>query len=417
MKNAWIPMTAACLYLSSSGFSEAVTPDRLFFPTEQPSLAKVADPGRAPAPLLTKEQYAELVEERKGWEPFVPIQTLSSDPRPFVGFGWNLAPKDKNIGFAVRGSEQSGYVVRLDLDADGALDDEDPIRFDHKNGYYAGLLKTTINFESDADSVEAPLLMRFVVVPDAHGETVGSRYAVHDRLVRRGTIEVDGKSIKFGLFARGRPIYDYPNSTLWIDLDGTGKMPSEPEQWRRSDEIFHVRDEYINIGGNSYRFEVDRFGRHLVLIPQEDKLPGRPSLEAGSAAPDFLAAGLEGNTQSLEHYKGNIVLLDFWAAWCTPCIEEAPRLSRIHDRYADDGLTILGISPDAESAIREFTEKFGHGWPQIPESVSGPIHKAYRVIAYPAKFLIGRDGTILCSSYGRGFWEECWPKAEERLSP
>lgn len=417
MKSVWIAIMAACLYLSSSGFSEAVTPERMYFPTEQPRLAKVADPGRAPASLLSKEQYAELVEERKGWAPFVPIRTLSSDPRPFVGFGWNLAPKDKNIGFAVRGSEQSGYLVRLDLDADGALDDEDPISLDHKDGYYAGLLKTNINFESDADSMEAPLLMRFVVVPDANGEAIGSRYAVHDRLVRRGTIKVHGKSIKFGLFARGRPIYHYPNSTLWIDLNGDGEMPSSATDWRRSDEVFHVRDEYVNLGGQSYRFEVDRYGRHLALMPQTAELPKRPTLAAGSPAPEFNATGIDGRPQNLKRYEGKVVLLDFWAVWCKPCIEEAPRLAKVHQQYATKGLTILGINPDGESHVRDFIEEHDHDWPQIEESVKGEIHKAYRVVAYPAKFLIDRDGAIICSAYGRGFWENCWPKAEALLNP
>lgn len=90
-------------------------------------------------------------------------------------------------------------------------------------------------------------------------------------------------------------------------------------------------------------------------------------------------------------------------------------MAEIDRSFGDRGLEIIGVSPDTKQGIEEFTSGFGHDWPQISEPFEGPVHRAYRVQAYPTKYLIDRDGRLLCGGPGESFWDDCWPRAEALL--
>ena len=65
-------------------------------------------------------------------------------------------------------------------------------------------------------------------------------------------------------------------------------------------------------------------------------------LKIGDRAPDFVSTQLNGSPIRLSDYRGKVVLLDFWATWCAPCIAELPNVTRVYEKYQDRGLEVLG---------------------------------------------------------------------------
>ena len=113
----------------------------------------------------------------------------------------------------------------------------------------------------------------------------------------------------------------------------------------------------------------------------------------GKPAPDFQVIDLKGQELSLKQYRGQVVLLDFWATWCIPCRAEMPHLKKVYDTYKDQKFEIIGISLDqSKSALDSYIEKQNITWQQFLDK-SG-VAKMYNVTGIPATFLIDGDGII-----------------------
>ena len=77
------------------------------------------------------------------------------------------------------------------------------------------------------------------------------------------------------------------------------------------------------------------------------------SVQTGAVAPDFSLVDLNGETVTLEQFKGKVVFLDFWAPWCVPCRDELPELDKLYKKYKQDGFEFIGICMDtSEPGIR-----------------------------------------------------------------
>lgn len=118
-------------------------------------------------------------------------------------------------------------------------------------------------------------------------------------------------------------------------------------------------------------------------------------------APSFSLPVLGGGTIDLEQYRGQVVLLNFWATWCEPCQRELPALQAAHERYGGEGLTIIGVNlADDElkqgttpDDIRAFLDQYGVTFP-IALDVEGKTTDAYRVFPLPTSFFIDPTGQI-----------------------
>ncbi len=120
--------------------------------------------------------------------------------------------------------------------------------------------------------------------------------------------------------------------------------------------------------------------------------------ELGQPAPDFTLSTIynsaEGTKLNLGELHGHVVLLDFWASWCGPCMMQAPIVDRIFRRYHDRGLEVVGIdSNDRPGAGAIAAQKHGMSYPIVYDAVDS-ASLAYHVDSFPTLVLIGKDGTI-----------------------
>ena len=123
--------------------------------------------------------------------------------------------------------------------------------------------------------------------------------------------------------------------------------------------------------------------------------PGsRSSEKIGKPAMDFQVIGLAGEELSLAQYRGQVVLLDFWATWCGPCKTEMPYVKKVYAKYRDQQFEIIGISLDrAKAPLESYIEKEEIAWPQFLDQ-AGKIATMYNVSAIPSTFLIDGEGII-----------------------
>lgn len=123
---------------------------------------------------------------------------------------------------------------------------------------------------------------------------------------------------------------------------------------------------------------------------------GSANLAVGDDAPDTELPRLDGEgTGSIADYRGDWVLVNFWASWCTPCRDESPTLQRFSERHEDD-VVVLGINTqDLSSDAFGFVEEFGLTYPMLrdPDSES-PLSEEYGATGLPESFLVDPEGDV-----------------------
>ena len=117
-------------------------------------------------------------------------------------------------------------------------------------------------------------------------------------------------------------------------------------------------------------------------------------------APPFSLSTLDGRTLELNSYRGKVVLLDFWATWCTPCRDEIPHLVEMQNKYGNDGLQIIGLSmDDGPEPVREFYSRFSMNYPVVMGDTK-TADQYGGVFGLPIAYLIGRDGRMYFKHIG-----------------
>ena len=328
---------------------------------------------------------------------------LSSNAR--FGSGFSLEREIREVDWILDGNEKDGYVLYLDLNVNGDLTDDPPIRFEKRDGAYAR------TFGPRTDS-SCPGLMKITIVQQiVPGESKPAPCLRVERLtLRRGSIRVGDREMAFGLIGA-------PGSfgAVVFDMNGDGKLDLS----RSSREYYDGAERFVRLGDTDYEFLIDQNGDKLQLKPLLDKLPETQLLRPGYMPPDFTFQDLEGKSHRLSEYRGKVVLLDFWMINCGYCQEGIPKMVKAYRKLNGMGMEIIGIDgEDAEGALRSFLAEKDITWPQtIQDKDDGPIHKLYRVGSFPAYYLIGRDGKLASRRLVGGAEDEILAWAERLAAP
>jgi thiol-disulfide isomerase/thioredoxin len=200
---------------------------------------------------------------------------------------------------------------------------------------------------------------------------------------------------EFKTFSPGKPT---AQMSLPVDRDGNGKLSRNYEQI--------TLGEPFNFTGTTYEISLE--DEKLVLKEAETEkpmLPMPPDLSIGKTALTFTATTMDGTEVEFpKSFAGKLVMLDFWATWCGPCIGEIPNMKEAYEQHHEDGFEILGISFDREEmteSINEFREKHEMPWPQIYEGKTWDtmLGKQHDVSAIPFVLLVDGDtGEILATA-------------------
>jgi peroxiredoxin len=122
------------------------------------------------------------------------------------------------------------------------------------------------------------------------------------------------------------------------------------------------------------------------------------ALAVGSVFPDFNEKDLDGKPLSISQFKGKVVLVDFWATWCGPCVAELPNVLAAYEQHHAKGFEIVGISLDQDrNKLTEFIERKKMTWPQYfdGEGWDSKLGRKYGITSIPATFLLDREGKIV----------------------
>jgi thiol-disulfide isomerase/thioredoxin len=227
--------------------------------------------------------------------------------------------------------------------------------------------------------------------------------------------QLDGESLK--TFVAGTVSDSTP---LPIDRDGNGRISSRFE-------VAKVGEPF-NFTGTTYRFLANE-GK-LSLKEETDaiaQLPPPPDLRLGKTAISFTAKAMDGtDVEFPKSYAGKIVMLDFWATWCGPCIGEVPNMKQAYEDWHDKGFEILGVSLDDEKdeeKLKEFVTEKKLPWAQIYDGKGWDAEQAirYDVSGIPFVLLVdGDSGKILGTSRelrGKGLSEYVGKQLEEKSKP
>lgn len=141
-----------------------------------------------------------------------------------------------------------------------------------------------------------------------------------------------------------------------------------------------------------------------------------PEVSAADAVYSITLPDLENKPQQLSQWRGKVLVVNFWATWCAPCVEEIPMFIKVQDKYRGKGLQFVGISLDKEDKTSDFGRKFGINYPSLIGTldtieISRQVGNTRRVLPYTV--ILDRKGQVAATELG-GLTEE---KLEVIINP
>jgi len=143
----------------------------------------------------------------------------------------------------------------------------------------------------------------------------------------------------------------------------------------------------------------------LFLPKQHNPYLNFSPLKTGLPAPNFTFPGLDGRMVSLSDYRGHIVLVNVWATWCPPCVDEMPSMERLYQALKGEKFEILAVSIDSlgTEAVAPFMKQYNLSFPALMDP-AGTIKNLYQTTGVPESFIIDQDGILIQKIIGPRDW-------------
>ena len=126
----------------------------------------------------------------------------------------------------------------------------------------------------------------------------------------------------------------------------------------------------------------------------------------GDTAPDFSVPALPSGLLDLKSYRGQIVVLNLWATWCPPCVEETPSLVQFAEKMKTHGVVVLGISVDEDSnALQNFVQEYHISYP-IGRDPDRSLSARYGTVQFPETYILDRRGRLAEKVIGATDWND-----------
>jgi peroxiredoxin len=145
----------------------------------------------------------------------------------------------------------------------------------------------------------------------------------------------------------------------------------------------------------------------LFLLGQNNSYQKFSLLETGRPAPNFTLPGLDGKMVSLSGYREHVVLVNIWATWCPPCVDEMPSMEALYQELEDENFEILAISIDATGTetVAHFMKKFNLSFPALMDP-EGTIKSVYQTTGVPESFIVNKQGILVEKIIGPRNWAD-----------
>jgi len=326
-------------------------------------------------------------------------------------------PRSKTL-IAVDEPDQDEYKIYIDANQNGDLTDDGDgswkSKTDRGGRVMYGVLNTLLNASYGSKTRER----KSAQVGVAFYRFVGQDYLLcYRQAALTGSVEIDGIKHKAVLvendadalykktastkedLTKNRPVW------LLIDLKDDGKYSSGS---------IDIRSPF-KIGDKVYEAKVNDEGTWLSIRPtskpiliEPRKAPERPQLlAAGTPAPDFDSEKWGGGTLKLSDYKGQIVILDFWATWCGPCQRSMPHIEKVYQAVKSQGVAVIALCVwDAKEAymkwVPENQSKYSYQFAFDPagRGAGSIASKLFKVSGIPTTYIIDKDGKVVDAIIG-----------------
>ena len=138
------------------------------------------------------------------------------------------------------------------------------------------------------------------------------------------------------------------------------------------------------------------------------------AVKVNAPAPEFTLNDLHGNKTCLSHYRGKVVILNFWSTTCGPCVAEIPSLVALQREFETQGLVVLGIALDpTEKPVKECVEKLGIKYTNLMDSDKDVYFDSYGLFGQPVSIVVDRNGIVREKIIGGVEWTST--KVKSRL--